>query len=65
LIFIKPSNGIVHSFKQITACKCRVRIKYGQVDWTIYAAIQRFDLPSNSSFEIEAPEAVDYVCYFG
>jgi uncharacterized protein YaiE (UPF0345 family) len=37
----------------------------GKADWTTYAASQRFNVPSNSSFEIEATDAVDYGYHFG
>ena len=49
---------------ELTGGKCRVRLK-GQEDWTEYQAGQSFDVPANSSFEVEVLETVDYVCHFG
>ena len=57
-------NTGVPEIMEITAGKCRARIK-GEADWTSYEAGQSFNVPGDSSFEIEAAEAVDYVCYFG
>ena len=57
-------NTGVPEIMEITAGKCRARIK-GEADWTSYEAGQSFNVPGNSSFEIEATEAVDYVCHFG
>ena len=56
-------NTGVPEIMEITAGTCRARIK-GEVDWTTYAAGQSFNVPGNSSFEIEATDAVDYVCHF-
>ncbi len=49
---------------ELTGGKCRVRLK-GQEGWTEYQAGQSFDVPANSSFEVEVLETVDYVCHFG
>ena len=45
---------------------CRVRQK-GESEWTSYGAGQSFNVPGNSSFEIEvaAGDAYHYVCHFG
>ncbi|GJI93213.1 MULTISPECIES: pyrimidine/purine nucleoside phosphorylase [Duganella] len=43
---------------------CKVR-QAGASDWQTYAAGQQFDVPGNSSFDIETVETVDYVCHFG
>ena len=43
--------------------RCRVRIA-GSSDWTSYAAGQSFNVPGNSSFEIETEELLGYVCHF-
>jgi uncharacterized protein YaiE (UPF0345 family) len=43
---------------------CKVR-QAGASDWQTYAAGQQFDVPGNSSFDIETIETVDYVCHFG
>lgn len=57
-------NTGVPEIMEITAGTCRARIK-GEADWTAYTAGQSFNVPGNSSFEIEAAETVDYVCHFG
>jgi uncharacterized protein YaiE (UPF0345 family) len=49
---------------EITAGKCRVR-QQDQTLWRSYGAGQRFEIPGNSSFDIEVSETVDYVCHFG
>jgi uncharacterized protein YaiE (UPF0345 family) len=43
---------------------CKVR-QAGASEWQTYAAGQQFDVPGNSSFDIETIETVDYVCHFG
>ncbi|MBS1161300.1 MAG: pyrimidine/purine nucleoside phosphorylase [Proteobacteria bacterium] len=45
---------------------CRVKLK-GESDWKTYGDGQSFNVPGNSSFEIEvaAGEAYHYVCHFG
>jgi uncharacterized protein YaiE (UPF0345 family) len=57
-------NTGVPEIMEITAGQCRARIK-GETDWTTYTAGQSFNVPGNSSFEIEATDAVDYVCHCG
>lgn len=49
---------------EIVSGKCRVLQASGG-DWQTYEAGQRFQVPGNSSFEIETLETVDYVCHFG
>ena len=49
---------------EINAGRCRVRLA-GQDDWTEYAAGQSFEVPGDSSFDIETIETLDYVCHFG
>lgn len=47
------------------AGSCRVRLK-GESEWKTYGAGQSFDVPGNSSFDIEVGgEAYHYVCHFG
>ncbi len=43
--------------------RCRVRLA-GESEWTEYQAGQSFNVPGNSSFEIETLEFLDYVCHF-
>jgi uncharacterized protein YaiE (UPF0345 family) len=42
---------------------CRIRLK-GEENWSTYTAGQSFDVPANSSFDIETVETLDYVCHF-
>jgi uncharacterized protein YaiE (UPF0345 family) len=47
----------------ITSGSCRVRQKDQQA-WTTYSDGQSFDIPANSSFDIETLETVNYVCHY-
>ena len=50
---------------ETVAGACRVRLK-GESEWKTYAAGQAFNVPGNSSFDIEVSgEPYHYVCYFG
>lgn len=49
---------------EIVSGKCRVRLA-GASAWQDYQGGQRFEVPGNSSFDIETTELVDYVCHFG
>ena len=49
---------------EVTSGRARVRVA-GQDDWTEYGAGQSWDVPGDSSFEIEVLETLDYVCHFG
>ena len=49
---------------EILAGRCRVRLA-GAGDWAEYGAGQAFDVPGDSSFDIQTLERVDYVCHFG
>ena len=47
------------------AGSCRVRLQ-GESDWTTYGAGESFEVPGNSSFDIEvAGEPYHYICHFG
>ena len=49
---------------ETAAGSCRVRLA-GESDWKTYGAGQSFDVPGNSSFDIEvAGEPYHYVCHF-
>ena len=48
---------------ELNAGKCRIRLK-GQDAWQTYEGGQRFEVPGNSSFDIETLETLDYVCHF-
>ena len=44
---------------------CRVRLA-GESEWKTYSAGQSFDVPANSSFDIEVSgEPYHYICHFG
>lgn len=44
--------------------KCRVRLK-GEENWKTYAGGESFNVPGDSSFDIETLETLHYVCHFG
>ena len=49
---------------ETVAGSCRVRLA-GESEWRTYGAGQSFDVPGNSSFDIEvAGEPYHYVCHF-
>lgn len=43
---------------------CRVKLA-GSDEWVTFSARQRFDVPANSSFDIEVTELLDYICHYG
>ena len=43
--------------------ECRVRLA-GSDAWTMYAGGQSFNVPANSSFDIEVSKTLHYVCHF-
>jgi len=50
---------------EIIAGSCRVRVA-GQNDWIGFTAGTWFDVPGNSSFEIDVADGIaEYVCSFG
>jgi uncharacterized protein YaiE (UPF0345 family) len=50
---------------ETVAGACRVKLA-GESEWTRYGAGQSFNVPGNSSFDIEvAGEPYHYVCHFG
>jgi purine/pyrimidine-nucleoside phosphorylase len=49
---------------EITAGRCRVKLP-GDRDWRTCHAGDSFEVPANSSFDIEPLETLDYVCHFG
>lgn len=48
---------------ELNAGKCRIKLK-GDSDWKTYSGGQQFNVPANSSFDIETLETLDYVCHF-
>ncbi len=49
---------------EINGGRCKVRLA-GSDEWVEYAAGESFDVPGDSSFDIETLETLDYVCHFG
>ncbi|MES3024365.1 MAG: pyrimidine/purine nucleoside phosphorylase [Pseudomonadota bacterium] len=49
---------------EIVSGLCRVRLA-NAAEWKAYEGGQQFEVPANSSFEIETVDQVDYVCHFG
>ncbi len=49
---------------ELNGGNCRVRLA-DQEEWTEYAAGQSFEVPGDSSFDIETLETLDYICHFG
>ncbi|PQA50058.1 pyrimidine/purine nucleoside phosphorylase [Amnimonas aquatica] len=56
-------NTAAPEIMEVLGGRCRVRLA-GESGWQEYAAGQSFDVPGNSSFEIETLELLDYVCHF-
>lgn len=48
---------------ELNAGKCRIRLQ-GEQEWKTYEGGQRFEVPGNSSFDIEILETLDYVCHY-
>jgi uncharacterized protein YaiE (UPF0345 family) len=48
---------------ELNAGKCRIRLS-GEQEWKEYGAGQQFNVPGNTSFDIETLETLDYVCHF-
>lgn len=49
---------------ELLAGACRVRLA-GSEEWVDYTGGQSFDVPGDSSFDIEVTETLHYVCHFG
>jgi purine/pyrimidine-nucleoside phosphorylase len=49
---------------ELVAGQCRVKLM-GQAQWQDYAASQSFNVPGNTSFDIEVLQTVHYICHFG
>lgn len=56
-------NTTAPEIMELNGGKCRIRVQ-GDDGWTTYAAGQSFNVPGNSSFDIEILETLDYVCHF-
>ncbi|AMO96621.1 hypothetical protein CFter6_4006 [Collimonas fungivorans] len=55
------STGVAE-IMDVTSGSCRVRQK-GQA-WTTYSSGESFEVPANSSFDIETLETLNYVCHY-
>lgn len=49
---------------ELVAGSCRVKLA-GSEEWVEYAGGQSFEVPGDSSFDIEVTETLHYVCHFG
>ena len=49
---------------ELVGGRCRVKLD-GSTEWKDYEGGQSFSVPGNSGFDIEALDAVHYVCHFG
>ncbi|MCE1243435.1 pyrimidine/purine nucleoside phosphorylase [Oryzomicrobium sp.] len=49
---------------ETVAGSCRYRLK-GETEWKTSGPGQAFNVPGDSSFDIEVVEPYHYVCYFG
>ncbi|MBC3861799.1 pyrimidine/purine nucleoside phosphorylase [Undibacterium jejuense] len=56
-------NTVAAEIMELNAGKCKIRLK-DENTWTAYEGGQQFNVPANSSFEIETLETLDYVCHF-
>ena len=58
-------NTGIPEIMETVAGSCRVLLK-GSTDWQSYSVGQSFNVPGNSSFQIEVSgEPYHYVCHFG
>jgi uncharacterized protein YaiE (UPF0345 family) len=57
------SGGGAPEKMDVTQGVCKVKLA-GESGWKEYNAGQSFNVPGNSSFDIEAVQLVDYVCHF-
>lgn len=57
-------NTGVPEIMQLVDGRCRVKLA-GANDWTEFVGGQSFNVPGQSSFEIEAVTPVHYICHFG
>lgn len=56
-------NTTVAEIMELNVGKCRIRLA-GATEWNTYEGGQQFEVPANSSFDIETVETLDYVCHF-
>lgn len=53
----------VAEIMELNAGTCRIRLQ-GEENWNTYTGGQQFNIPANTSFDIETLETLDYVCHF-
>ena len=56
-------NTAAPELMELNAGECRIRL-HGDDNWTTYAAGEKFNVPGNSTFDIEVLQPLDYVCHF-
>ncbi len=56
-------NTAAAEVMELNAGKCRIKLK-GDSEWKTFSGGQQFNVPANSSFDIETLETLDYVCHF-
>ncbi|HKI59418.1 MAG TPA: pyrimidine/purine nucleoside phosphorylase [Mariprofundaceae bacterium] len=56
-------NTAAAEIMELLGGSCRVR-PAGELHWQDYAEGEFFNIPANSSFDIEVTELLDYICHF-
>jgi uncharacterized protein YaiE (UPF0345 family) len=56
-------NTAAAEIMELQSGTCRIR-QQGESHWSEYAGGESFNVPANSSFDIEVTEVLDYICYF-
>ena len=56
------NTGVAEIMEAVSG-SCRVRLK-GATEWVSYGEGQSFDVPADSSFDIEVAESYHYICHF-
>jgi purine/pyrimidine-nucleoside phosphorylase len=56
-------NTAAAEIMELLGGQCRVRLA-GESHWQDYATGESFNVPANSSFDIEVTELLDYICHF-
>ena len=56
-------NTAAPEVMELNAGACKIKIA-GQTEWKTYRAGEKFNVPGNTSFDIETLEMLDYVCHF-
>lgn len=56
-------NTAAAEIMELLAGSCRVRLTNSD-HWDCYSEGESFNVPANSSFDIEVTELLDYICHF-